>query len=228
MPEENVVSPSPVPTPTPTPPQPAQPVQKTKVKFFSYKGRIGRSHHFISAVILLIILLVTFLIVSISVPYWSIAMLLTASSVLSSIVSFGILIYLALLWIFVGALFYSLVAVKRFHDINKSGGYFWALLIPFFNIYLALSLLLECGTEGVNQYGDDPLEQTEDHSDLIARLGKSTVFKLIVTILLSISILSPILFQNISINPQQSQGQFRNMPLPTIQFNSVASTTSNQ
>ena len=41
------------------------------------------------------------------------------------------------------------VAVRRMHDINKSG---WYCLIPIYNIILACT----DGTEGPNEYGVDP------------------------------------------------------------------------
>ncbi len=48
-------------------------------------------------------------------------------------------------------------AVKRFHDLNRPGTHYWLLLIPIYNIYLALLLLFKRGTEGENLYGPDPL-----------------------------------------------------------------------
>lgn len=41
------------------------------------------------------------------------------------------------------------VAVRRMHDVNKSG---WYLLIPVYNLILALT----AGTKGDNKYGPDP------------------------------------------------------------------------
>jgi uncharacterized membrane protein YhaH (DUF805 family) len=41
------------------------------------------------------------------------------------------------------------VGVRRMHDVNKSG---WYLLIPFYNLYLAVT----AGTVGPNEYGEDP------------------------------------------------------------------------
>lgn len=41
------------------------------------------------------------------------------------------------------------VAVRRLHDVNKSG---WFYLVPFYNIYL---WCLD-GTRGENAYGEDP------------------------------------------------------------------------
>jgi uncharacterized membrane protein YhaH (DUF805 family) len=45
------------------------------------------------------------------------------------------------------------VAVRRMHDVNKSG---WFILIPFYNLYL---LCIE-GTKGENNYGQDPKGQS--------------------------------------------------------------------
>lgn len=41
------------------------------------------------------------------------------------------------------------VAVRRMHDVDKSG---WFVLIPIYNLILALTE----GTKGSNQYGSDP------------------------------------------------------------------------
>ncbi|MBT3802487.1 MAG: DUF805 domain-containing protein, partial [Bacteroidetes bacterium] len=46
-------------------------------------------------------------------------------------------------------IFNFIQAMKRMHDINKSG--FFAL-IPFYNIILAFTK----GTEGVNKFGESP------------------------------------------------------------------------
>ena len=59
------------------------------------------------------------------------------SAVLSSIYSLGTLIPAIA------------VAVRRMHDVDKSGWYF---LIPFYNLILACTE----GTQGENQYGEDP------------------------------------------------------------------------
>ena len=41
------------------------------------------------------------------------------------------------------------VGVRRMHDVGKSG---WYLLIPFYNLYLAVTE----GEKRTNEYGDDP------------------------------------------------------------------------
>jgi uncharacterized membrane protein YhaH (DUF805 family) len=47
--------------------------------------------------------------------------------------------------------------VKRLHDLGRPGSHYWLLLIPFYNLYLALIILFERGTQGENKYGPDPL-----------------------------------------------------------------------
>lgn len=54
---------------------------------------------------------------------------------------------------------WSSLAAKRFQDMNKS---WWmvlalALLVPFYNIYLMVTLVFKKWDDGENQYGDDPL-----------------------------------------------------------------------
>jgi uncharacterized membrane protein YhaH (DUF805 family) len=43
------------------------------------------------------------------------------------------------------------VGVRRLHDTGHSG---WWALVPFYNIYL----LVKKGTEGYNEYGEDPIQ----------------------------------------------------------------------
>jgi len=43
------------------------------------------------------------------------------------------------------------VAIRRIHDVNKSG---WFILIPIYNLILTLTT----GTKGANKYGPDPME----------------------------------------------------------------------
>jgi uncharacterized membrane protein YhaH (DUF805 family) len=62
------------------------------------------------------------------------------------------------------SLFYSLavfipglaVAVRRLHDIGKSGWYILVLIIPLVGIIWLLILLVREGDRGANAYGEDP------------------------------------------------------------------------
>lgn len=47
------------------------------------------------------------------------------------------------------------VAIRRMHDVGKSG---WYCLIPFYNLYLAVTE----GERGSNQYGPDPKNPHDD------------------------------------------------------------------
>ena len=51
------------------------------------------------------------------------------------------------------------VAIRRMHDINKSG---WFVLIPIYNIVL----LATEGEKGSNQYGADPKNNLEDINEI--------------------------------------------------------------
>jgi len=48
------------------------------------------------------------------------------------------------------------VAVRRLHDQDKSGWYFWVVLIPIAGAIWILVLLCTEGTIGDNKYGPDP------------------------------------------------------------------------
>lgn len=57
----------------------------------------------------------------------------------------------------VGMVISLIFVVKRFHDLDKSGWYVLGMLVPLFNIYLAIILLFQKGTTGPNRFGPDPL-----------------------------------------------------------------------
>ena len=48
------------------------------------------------------------------------------------------------------------VVVRRLHDQNKSGWYYFVSLIPIAGFFWMLVLLITEGTSGPNQYGEDP------------------------------------------------------------------------
>jgi uncharacterized membrane protein YhaH (DUF805 family) len=50
------------------------------------------------------------------------------------------------------------VAVRRMHDVGKSG---WYILIPIYNLILALTE----GDKGDNEYGPDPKEEPEEYEE---------------------------------------------------------------
>ncbi|MDP3927763.1 MAG: DUF805 domain-containing protein [Bacteroidota bacterium] len=54
---------------------------------------------------------------------------------------------------FIGAISLILNGIRRAHDCNQSG---WFSIIPIYNIYL---IWFKKGTEGENEYGNNPLEK---------------------------------------------------------------------
>jgi uncharacterized membrane protein YhaH (DUF805 family) len=58
------------------------------------------------------------------------------------------------------------VLVRRLHDINKSGWYYFVSLIPFIGGIWLLILLCTEGTQGPNQYGEDPKRPYEDMNEI--------------------------------------------------------------
>jgi uncharacterized membrane protein YhaH (DUF805 family) len=55
---------------------------------------------------------------------------------------------------------YSVIVIniKRIHDRNRIGWFLLLGLIPFVNIWVMIELGFLKGSEGSNDYGDDPLE----------------------------------------------------------------------
>lgn len=48
------------------------------------------------------------------------------------------------------------VGVRRLHDVNKSGWFFFIVLLPIIGSIWLLVLFLSEGTQGENDYGQDP------------------------------------------------------------------------
>ena len=49
------------------------------------------------------------------------------------------------------------VLVRRLHDTNRSGWWYWIVLVPFIGAILLLVWFCSRGTAGDNKYGSDPL-----------------------------------------------------------------------
>ncbi len=59
------------------------------------------------------------------------------------------------------------VAVRRLHDVGKSGWFFFIVLIPFIGSIWLLILFCKDSDEGANQYGADPNDIFSDEIDEI-------------------------------------------------------------
>jgi uncharacterized membrane protein YhaH (DUF805 family) len=102
---------------------------KVLKQYFDFKGRAGRKEYWLFFLFNIII---------------SISLSLLASEYKYSILPLVYLAYMALLLIPSIA-----VAVRRMHDVGKSG---WFILVPIYNFILAITN----GETGENQYGQDP------------------------------------------------------------------------
>ncbi|AWH84605.1 DUF805 domain-containing protein [Flavobacterium album] len=61
------------------------------------------------------------------------------------------------------------VAVRRLHDINKSGWYYFVVLIPIVGGIWLLVLLATEGDRGPNQYGPDPKNNYNEFDEIGAK-----------------------------------------------------------
>lgn len=52
-----------------------------------------------------------------------------------------------------------MLGVRRLHDLDKGGWWMLLLFVPLVNILFYIYILFFKGTEGPNQYGEDPLQQ---------------------------------------------------------------------
>ncbi len=50
-----------------------------------------------------------------------------------------------------------MLSIRRLHDLNKSGWFLLLSLVPLVNIIFAFYMWLAPGTNGWNDYGEDPL-----------------------------------------------------------------------
>lgn len=114
-------------------------------KFLSMDGRINRARYLGRA---LAIMAVTFLTSFIS--GFSLGIALGADAQQAAAVV-GALIGLA------ATVLLAFQAVKRLHDLGRPGAHYWLLLVPFYNLYLAILMLFARGTTGPNRFGEDPL-----------------------------------------------------------------------
>ena len=103
-----------------------------KDKIFTTEGRLNRKAYFFKGLKLLVIAIIGGLLVEfmIGIP------ILIATTVGS--------------W---------LIAIRRLHDLNKSGWWLLVSFIPYINIVFCLYILFAPGTPGENKYGADPLTE---------------------------------------------------------------------
>lgn len=110
---------------------------------FSFNGRINRAKYWLYAVVAAVAVFVA-----------QVAMTLSANEAGEPnpmILAIYIVVMLAVFW------FGLTMAVKRFHDRNRSGWFYLLFLVPVLSIWPLAEALFLKGVEGPNRFGDDPL-----------------------------------------------------------------------
>lgn len=116
-----------------------------KELFFTSEGRLNRKSYIYRSFFLSIVLFVVQGILSF------VAETFGALDLLFSIIAFVLGIFQLAANIMMG--------VRRLHDLDKCGWWMLLLIVPLVNLFFCLYLLFFKGTEGPNEYGDDPLQQ---------------------------------------------------------------------
>lgn len=70
------------------------------------------------------------------------------------------------------------VAVRRLHDTNRSGWWYWIVFVPLVGVIVLIFFFVSKGTDGPNDFGDDPLGGNgggQDNAMPDASLSRSTI-----------------------------------------------------
>jgi uncharacterized membrane protein YhaH (DUF805 family) len=120
---------------------------------FGFRGRITRAKFWLVALAIFVVELILFAALGGNAAMWANPQ--AALAAIGPVAGIVFLIFgVVVTWISLA------VAVKRYHDRDKSG---WWVLIIFVPVIGGLWYLIECGflrgSEGHNNYGHDPLER---------------------------------------------------------------------
>lgn len=115
-----------------------------KELFFTSKGRLNRKSYIYRSLFLSLVLCVVQGVLKFATNT------IDALELLFAVVAFGFSLFS-----FVSNI---MMDVRRLHDLDLSGWWMLLMLVPLVNIFFALYMLFFKGTDGPNQYGDDPLQ----------------------------------------------------------------------
>lgn len=65
---------------------------------------------------------------------------------------------ITVIWAIAATVGACMLMVRRLHDLNKNGAFFWVSFIPVVGLIFLVYLFFAEGTIGYNKYGADPLE----------------------------------------------------------------------
>lgn len=135
---------------------------------FSPKGRFGRLSYLAWLFIIsMLYTCVLFIIAGLAV----VALMQTGSQNPAALLESGLgyfVIFLAVAVVIAFTVVNICIAIRRIHDLNKSGWLWLLFLIPLVNIFFGIYVMCAKGTEGNNNYG--PQRQTEQTEKLLGSL----------------------------------------------------------
>lgn len=129
-------------------------VKQCFTKYVDFKGRAPRSEYW-WFILFYLIVLITLVIIDAFIP-----LLFSSSNI---VVFFG-LFGLRSLFTLIVFLPYLALAVRRFHDRDKSGWWILIIFIPIIGAILFWIWIIQKGTSGDNQFGSDPLLLTSQEN----------------------------------------------------------------
>lgn len=115
-----------------------------KELFFTSKGRLNRKSYIYRSIFLSLVLFVVQGVLTFA------ANTIGALELLFAVVAFGFSLFDFVSNIMMG--------VRRLHDLDLSGWWMLLLCVPLINLFFAIYIYFFKGTEGPNQYGEDPLQ----------------------------------------------------------------------
>lgn len=116
-----------------------------KELFFTSKGRLNRKSYIYRSIFLSFALGIIQLILE-----------LATAAIEALELLFAVMILALCIFGFVAGI---MMLARRLHDLDKSGWWMLLLFVPLVNILFYIYILFFKGTEGPNQYGEDPLQQ---------------------------------------------------------------------
>ena len=133
-------------------------------ELFSFKGRMNRLKYWLYSIVPIAIMFIA-----------AMPIILTAQEGREASPFFSLLMFVAI----VIAVWISLaIQVKRWHDIDQSGWWVLAGMIPYVNIIVLIVLGFVKGTEGTNRFGEDPLvnnAQNNTNHQYVGQVEQRTV-----------------------------------------------------
>ena len=114
-----------------------------------FSGRAGRKEFWLFLLVMLIITWIAMFVdtaTGIAIPV----------DIMGQMVGIGVFYTIVVLALFLPAL---AVTVRRFHDTNGRGWWYFILFVPFIGWIWFVVLLCLKGTEGENRFGPDPLTE---------------------------------------------------------------------